>query len=174
MAHRVGDDIAAAYTGTTASWYYLSGLDVVSPTARGTVVAFGDSITDGYHSTEDANRRWPDQLARRLAAQRGGQRLGVVDTGIAGNRLLSVAPETYRGTSGVRRFDHDALDVPGVKDVIVLEGVNDLSNDVNGLGGPLTAADLINGYRALIGQAHAPGYGSSAARSCRTAGSVRP
>lgn len=157
VGDHVGDDSAAAYTDTTTSWYYLSGLDVVSSTARGTVVAFGDSITDGYHSTLDTNRRWPDQLARRLAARPGGQRLGVVDAGIAGNRLLSEAPQTYRGLSGVRRFDHDALDVPGVRDVIVLEGVNDLSNDVNGAGGPLTAQDLISGYRALISEAHASG-----------------
>lgn len=151
------DDSAAGYTGTTTSWYYLSGLDVSSPTAHGTVVAFGDSITDGYHSTAGANRRWPDQLARRLASAPGGQRLGVVDAGIAGNRLLSAAPEVYRGPSGVSRFTHDALDVSGVKDVVVLEGVNDLSNDVNAAGGPLTAQNLIDGYRALIARAHAAG-----------------
>jgi lysophospholipase L1-like esterase len=151
------DETAAGYAQTRTSWYYLSGLDVVAPAVRGTVVAFGDSITDGYHSTTDANRRWPDQLARRLAAQPGGQRLGVVDAGIAGNRLLSVARQVYRGPSGVRRFGHDALGEPGVKDVILLEGVNDLSNDVNGAGGPLTARDLIDGYRTLIAQAHAAG-----------------
>jgi lysophospholipase L1-like esterase len=156
-ADHVTDDTADGFGRTTTSWYYLTGLDVVSPTARGTVVAFGDSITDGYHSTSGANLRWPDQLARRLAAEQGGQRLGVVDTGIAGNRVLSVARQKYRGLSGVRRFDHDVLDEPGVKDVIVLEGVNDLSNDVNATGGPLTALDLVNGYRVLINEAHAAG-----------------
>ncbi|WP_435176529.1 SGNH/GDSL hydrolase family protein [Actinacidiphila sp. bgisy145] len=151
------DDSAAGYARTRGSWYYLSGLDVVSPTAHATVVAFGDSITDGYHSTAGANRRWPDQLARRLSSAPGGQRLGVTDAGIAGNRLLSVAPQIYRGPSGVQRFDHDALGVPGVKDVIVLEGVNDLSNDINSTGGPLTARDLIDGYRTLIASGHAAG-----------------
>jgi hypothetical protein len=42
-----GDDTAAAFGTTTTSWYYLAGVDVVPATARGTVVAFGDSITDG-------------------------------------------------------------------------------------------------------------------------------
>lgn len=151
------DDSAAGYARTRTSWYYLSGLDVVSPTAHATVVAFGDSITDGYHSTAGANRRWPDQLARRLASAPGGQRLGVVDAGIAGNRLLTQAPEIYRGPSGVHRFADDALSEPGVKDVILLEGVNDLSNDLNSAGGPLTAQNLIDGYRALITRGHAAG-----------------
>jgi lysophospholipase L1-like esterase len=145
------DDTGGGYAETTSSWYYLTGLDLVSPTARGTVVAFGDSITDGFHSTAGANRRWPDQLARRLAAEPGGQRLGVVDAGIAGNRLLSSAPQIYRGVSGVRRFGHDALAQPGVKDVILLEGVNDLTNGVD------SAQQLINGYRAVISEAHAAG-----------------
>jgi lysophospholipase L1-like esterase len=151
------DDSSAGYSATRTSWYFLSGLDVASPTAHATVVAFGDSITDGYHSTAGANRRWPDQLARRLASAPGGQRLGVVDAGIAGNRLLTEAPEIYRGPSGVRRFDHDALEEPGVQDVIVLEGVNDLSNDINSAGGPLTARNLIDGYRTLIARGHAAG-----------------
>ncbi|WP_202232996.1 SGNH/GDSL hydrolase family protein [Actinacidiphila reveromycinica] len=151
------DDSAAGYARTRTSWYYLSGLDVVAPTAHATVVAFGDSITDGYHSTAGANRRWPDQLARRLASAPGGQRLGVTDAGIAGNRLLTTAPEIYRGPSGVQRFDHDALGEPGVKDVILLEGVNDLSNDLNSAGGPLTARNLIDGYRTLIARGHADG-----------------
>jgi lysophospholipase L1-like esterase len=146
-----------AFPRTTSSWYYLSGLDVASPTADGTVVAFGDSITDGYHSTFDADHRWPDELARRLAAQPGGPRLGVVDAGIAGNRLLTQAPQVYRGPAGTARFTHDVLDQPGVRDAIVLEGVNDLSNDVNAAGGPLTATDLENGYRALIAEAHRSG-----------------
>ncbi|WP_037905900.1 SGNH/GDSL hydrolase family protein [Actinacidiphila yeochonensis] len=146
-----------AFSETTTSWYYLSGLDVQSQTADGTVVAFGDSITDGYHSTLDANRRWPDELARRLAAQPGGPRLGVVDAGLAGNRLLTQAPQVYRGPAGTDRFAHDVLDQPGVRDAIVLEGVNDLSNDVNASGGPLTAADLENGYRTLIAEAHRAG-----------------
>jgi lysophospholipase L1-like esterase len=146
-----------AFPRTTTSWYYLSGLDVASPTAAGTVVAFGDSITDGYHSTFDADRRWPDELARRLAAQPGGPRLGVVDAGIAGNRLLTQAPQIYRGPAGTQRFAHDALDQPGVRDVIVLEGVNDLSNDIDAAGRPLTATDLENGYRTLIAEAHQAG-----------------
>ncbi|MFE7136110.1 SGNH/GDSL hydrolase family protein, partial [Streptomyces sp. NPDC057638] len=73
-----------AYTATTGSWHYLSGVDVLSPLARGSVVALGDSITDGSGSTAGANRRWPDRLAARL----GHRHLGVLNAGIAGNRLL--------------------------------------------------------------------------------------
>jgi hypothetical protein len=86
--NHAGDDSAAAFGTTTTSWYYLAGLDVVSPTARGTVVAFGDSITDGYHSSTGTYSRWPDFLGRRLGAGPGPQRLSVVDAGTGHRRAL--------------------------------------------------------------------------------------
>jgi len=52
------------------------------------VVAFGDSITDGARSTIDTNRRWPDVLADRLLARQRGSRIGVLNAGIGGNRIL--------------------------------------------------------------------------------------
>ncbi|MFC4886656.1 SGNH/GDSL hydrolase family protein [Streptomyces beijiangensis] len=152
-----GDDSAAAFTTTTTSWYYLSGLDVLSPTAKGTVVAFGDSITDGYHSSTGTYTRWPDFLARRLAAEPGPQKLSVVDAGIGGNRVLTDVPNLWQGVSALKRFAHDALSRPGVTDVILFEGINDIGNNAGPDGGPLTAQDLINGCRALIAQAHAAG-----------------
>src|SRR5262245_30656869 len=75
--------------GTTRSWFLLSRVDVVAADASGAVVAFGDSITDGAASTADANNRWPDHLARRLLAQ--GMKMGVLNAGISGNRVLSEA-----------------------------------------------------------------------------------
>lgn len=151
-----GDHTADAadgnYTAATTSWYYLSGLDVVSPDARGTVVAFGDSITDGYNTPAGAYHRWPDDLARRLA---GTHPMGVVDAGIGGNRVLTDVPNIWQGISATRRFAHDALGQPGVRDVILLEGINDIGNNAGPGGAPLTAQDLINGYRNLIQQAHA-------------------
>jgi lysophospholipase L1-like esterase len=150
-----GDDTAAAFGATTTSWYYLAGLDVVGATARGTVVAFGDSITDGYHSSTGTYTRWPDFLGRRLAAGPGPQKLSVVDAGIGGNRVLTDVPNLWQGVSALKRFAHDALGQPGVKDVILLEGINDIGNNAGPGGAPLTAQDLIDGYRTLINEAHA-------------------
>ncbi|MCX4460564.1 SGNH/GDSL hydrolase family protein (plasmid) [Streptomyces sp. NBC_01340] len=153
-----GDHTADAadgnYIAATTSWYYLSGLDVVSPDARGTVVAFGDSITDGYNTPAGAYHRWPDDLGRRLA---GTHPMGVVDAGIGGNRVLTDVPNIWQGISATRRFAHDALGQPGVRDVILLEGINDIGNNAGPGGAPLTPQDLINGYRNLIQQAHAAG-----------------
>lgn len=153
-----GDHTADAgdgnYTASTTSWYYLSGLDVISPDARGVVVAFGDSITDGYNTPAGAYRRWPDDLARRLA---GTSPMGVVDAGIGGNRVLTDVPNIWQGISATERFAHDALGQPGVRDVILMEGINDIGNNARPGGGPLTAQDLIDGYRDLIGQAHTAG-----------------
>ncbi|GHH79185.1 SGNH hydrolase [Streptomyces sulfonofaciens] len=150
-----GDDSAQAFGSTTTSWYYLAGLDVVSPSARGTVVAFGDSITDGYHSSTGTYTRWPDILGRRLGAEPGPQRLGVVDAGIGGNRVLTDVPNLWQGVSALKRFRHDALGQPGVKDVILFEGINDIGNNAGPGGAPLTAQDLADGYRTLIDEAHA-------------------
>ncbi|MDX3234686.1 SGNH/GDSL hydrolase family protein [Streptomyces sp. ME03-5709C] len=140
------------YIAATTSWYYLSGLDVISPHARGTVVAFGDSITDGYDTPAGSYNRWPDHLARRLA---GSRPMGVVDAGLGGNRVLTDVPNIWQGISATRRFAHDALAQPGVRDVIVMEGINDIGNNAGPGGAPLTAQDLIDGYRNLIEQAHA-------------------
>ncbi|MGJ5748988.1 lysophospholipase L1-like esterase [Streptomyces puniciscabiei] len=153
--NHTGDDGAAAFGTTTTSWYYLAGLDVVSPTARGAVVAFGDSITDGYHSSTGTYSRWPDFLGRRLGAGPGPQRLSVVDAGIGGNRVLTDVPNLWQGVSALKRFGYDALGQPGVRDVILFEGINDIGNDAGPDGRPLTAQDLIDGYRTLIDEAHA-------------------
>ena len=153
--NHISDDSADAFSATTTSWYYLAGLDVISPTAKGAVVAFGDSITDGYHSSTSTYTRWPDFLARRLAAEPSQQRLSVVDAGIGGNRVLTDNPNLWQGVSALNRFGHDALGQPGVKDVIFFEGINDIGKNAGPGGTPLTAQDLIDGYRTLINEAHA-------------------
>ncbi|MEA5363519.1 SGNH/GDSL hydrolase family protein [Amycolatopsis sp., V23-08] len=153
-----GDHTADAedgnYVAATTSWYYLSGLDVVAPAARGTVVAFGDSITDGYNTPASVYHRWPDDLARRLA---GPHPSAVVDAGIGGNRVLTDVPNIWQGVSALKRFAHDALAQPGVRTVILMEGINDIGNNAGPGGVPLTAQQLIDGYRELIRQAHAAG-----------------
>jgi len=149
------DDIdGARYTRTTTSWYYLSGVDVLANN-HNTIAAFGDSITDGYNTPKGAYARWPDDLARRLAESH--HPIAVVDAGLGGNRVLTDAPNIWQGISAIKRFAHDALDLPGVKTVILLEGINDIGNDAGPNGAPLTAQDLIEGYKQLIKQAHDAG-----------------
>ncbi|MGZ6014434.1 MAG: SGNH/GDSL hydrolase family protein [Phenylobacterium sp.] len=128
---------------------FLTEVDVESAgPVRPVIATFGDSITDGYRSTDGADHRWPDRLTERLAAAKAP--FAVVNTAISGNRVLSEQLPIF-GQSALSRFDRDVLSVPGVTHVTVLEGVNDL-----GMGRP-TAADLIAGYRQLIARAHAHG-----------------
>jgi lysophospholipase L1-like esterase len=151
---------------TLTSWVFLGGVDVEAPLKAGTVVAFGDSITDGARSTSDANRRWPNELATRLLARKGAK-LGVVDAGIGGNRILHDAQSNIRfGVNAIARFDRDVLEQPGVKYVTVMEGINDLGHA--GSSAPLsetvTTDDLITALQQLIVRAHEHGvkiYGAT-------------
>ncbi len=142
------DTGAAAYWEGFQSWYFLDGAIVRSAAARATVVAFGDSITDGFGSVAGANRRWPDDLARRLDAV-GGTTLAVADEGISGNRLLS--PTACCGVSALARLQRDVLSLAGAHEVILLEGINDVGR------GRVTAAQIIAAYRQIIARAHARG-----------------
>jgi len=146
---------AGAFTTSTLSWYYLSGLIVRSADVAGTVVTFGDSITDGVGSTVGADARWPNDLARRLDAL-GGPVLSVADEGIGGNRLLGGAG--CCGASAEARFTRDALDQAGVRDVIVLEGINDIGIGITRPAREKVSTDLIiAAYQRLIADAHARG-----------------
>lgn len=146
---------------TITSWAFLTGVDVLAPERAGAVVAFGDSITDGARSTVDANRRWPNTLAERLQRSKGGKRrLAVVDMGIGGNRVLHDAAANVRfGVNALARFERDVLAQPGVRYVIVLEGINDLGHA--GSSAPesetVSAEDIIAGYKQLIERAHHKG-----------------
>ncbi|QGZ41214.1 lysophospholipase L1-like esterase [Pseudoduganella flava] len=130
---------------------FLTAVQVESERAA-TVVALGDSITDGNGSTPDWHRRWPDQLADRLA--RDG--IGVANAGISGARLLSAR----MGVKAEDRFAHDVLEQPGVRAVVVLLGTNDIGWPGTAFAPhepPMTAQRLIAGYRALIARARARG-----------------
>jgi lysophospholipase L1-like esterase len=142
------------------SWVFLTGLDVSAPASGATVVAFGDSITDGAKSTVDANRRWPNVLAERLASPKAGSPIGVLDEGIGGNRLLHDPAANIRfGVNALARFDRDVLAQPGVRYVIVLEGINDIGHP--GQSAPadeiVTPEDIIGAYKQMIERAHAAG-----------------
>lgn len=136
------DESGSAYTVRTDFWYYVTGVDVLGP-ATGSVVALGDSLTDGNGSTPDTNHRWPDLLAQRLRGR------GVLNAGIAGNRLL----RDGAGPSALARLDADALDRAGVRVLIVFEGINDIK------GTPVAddPAAFATAYRTLVARAHARG-----------------
>lgn len=143
---------------TIQVWPFLTEVDV--DTRGPAIVTLGDSITDGTRSTLDANNRWPDWLARRLQTERDpvlgiNARFGVVNRGISGNRLLSDSPNPLAGRSAQERFDRDVLATAGVRYLVVLIGINDIGN--SSPTNPVTAEDLIAGYRQLIHRAHAKG-----------------
>ena len=141
---------------TSRSWYFLSGVDVLAPASTGLIVAFGDSITDGATSTTDANQSWPSQLAARLAANPATAHLAIVNEGISGNRVL----RDGTGTNALARFDRDVLAQPGVKWVMILEGINDIGQGTRARAAPenaLTLDDLTGGVKQLIERAHMHG-----------------
>ena len=142
---------------TAGAWFLLARVEVASGSGSGAVVTFGDSITDGARSTLDMNSRWPDYLARRLAARKG-KTLGVLNAGISGNQVLGDGA----GVSALARFDRDVLMQTGVTHVIVMEGINDIG--IARSNPAPSADDLIAGHRQLIARAHARGlkvYGAT-------------
>ncbi|WP_434481977.1 SGNH/GDSL hydrolase family protein [Streptomyces sp. NBC_01340] len=147
---RTADEPGTAYTVTLGNWYYVTGVDVLDAPAAGSVVAFGDSLTDGTGSTSSANRRWPDLLAARLRTLPAHLRLGVLNAGISGNRLLL---EAGGGPSALARLDADALSRAGVRTMIVLEGINDIKGTPEQRD-PLAIEDV---YRRIVARAHARG-----------------
>ena len=127
----------------------ITGVEVENRNPARTIVALGDSITDGVRATPDSDRRWPDLLAERL--QRGGMTLtGVANAGISANRLLSEGD----GYNALARFDSDVLAVPGVSHVVILEGVNDLGAAARDQQPMLPPAAIIGAYRQMIARAH--------------------
>lgn len=149
---------STTFTSTRSfnSWPFLTEVDVDA--GAPCIVAIGDSLTDGQGSTLNANRRWPDYLARRLPAELGtAGRVGVVNRGIAGNRLLLDDPNALlAGRDVLERFDRDVLATPGVRAVIVAIGINDI---VYASGTALSRMrdGLVAGYRQLIARARARG-----------------
>jgi lysophospholipase L1-like esterase len=140
-----------------AAWFLLARVEVMAPSGTSALVTFGDSITDGARSTPDSNNRWPDQLARRLAARRGAG-VAVLNAGISGNRVLGDGA----GISALARFDKDVLMQTGVTHVVVMEGINDIG--LAGVNPVPSAADLIAAHKQLIERAHARGlkiYGAT-------------
>jgi lysophospholipase L1-like esterase len=153
-----GNVVSAASFDTPTTfftWDFLKGVDVTADNKAASIVAFGDSITDGAHSTRDANARWPDVLAHRLQADKKTAHLGVLNEGIGGNRIL----HDTTGPSALARFDRDVLAQAGVKYLIIMESINDIGHatDPTKPYDIITSDDLIIGLSQLASRAHTHG-----------------
>ncbi|UUX99186.1 SGNH/GDSL hydrolase family protein [Sphingomonas sp. J315] len=149
-------DTALSGSDTNRSYLWLTGVVVEAAPEAGTIVAFGDSITDGYGTTPDTGRAWPDLLADRLQKDARTRHLSVVNMGISGNRVR----RDGAGLSALARFDRDVLARPGVRWVILLEGINDINfAAIPGMPSSeaVTAEELIAAYAQFIDRAHLHG-----------------
>jgi lysophospholipase L1-like esterase len=137
------------------SWFLLRGVDVDAGADAGAIVAFGDSITDGARSTPDKNARWPDFLAARLQANPATARLGVLDEGIGGNRLL----HDVTGPNALARLDRDVLSQSNAKYLVVLLGINDIGRTSvpRQPGDPVTSDQILWALQQIAARAHARG-----------------
>ena len=117
-------------------WMFLSGIDVERKVTPGSVVVLGDSISDGNGSTVNADRRWPDLLAKRLIDARPEPRTpGVLNLSLAGNRLNHEGTEPGAGDfpgyyelgpNALARLNEDVFPQTGVRTVITHLGINDI------------------------------------------------
>jgi lysophospholipase L1-like esterase len=145
---------SSAGTATTTTYVWLRSVDVAATPKDFAIVCLGDSITDGFGTTNDSNQAWPTLLAKRFADRKTGPRVAVLNEGISGNQVL----RDGAGISALARLDRDVLTEPGVRWIVLLEGINDIN--IHGqVTGPeaLTADDLINGYKNIIARAHLHG-----------------
>lgn len=140
---------SASFSEKIGSWPFLEAVSVHGGGSPGTIVALGDSITDGSGSSGSANHRWPDRLSDRLRARTGVPAKSVVNEGIAGNNILHDG--TIGGPSTLGRLSRDVLARRGLTDVILLEGINDLR------GSGATADQVIAGDQQIIDKVHAHG-----------------
>jgi len=153
---------------TKLSWYWLADVEAWAPDQTTATVTLGDSITDGVGAKQGDYTDWPDMLAKRLAAEEGPSSLAVTNEGIGGNRIL----HDSAGVSALARFDRDVLAQPGVTNLIVLEGINDIGwpqiklppskdgtvpTEIPFAGQAVTAPDLIVGLQQIIERAHQHG-----------------
>lgn len=146
------DADGSGFSEKSPSWYYLTAVQVRG--GRGghrSIIAFGDSLTDGWSSGVDANNRYPDELAEMLAER--GTPLAVANLGINGSKFRVDSP--CFGESGLSRFREQVLRQPNAGTVIVSIGLNDIATGgwPTGFCGEnpvVSAADVIDAHRAVI------------------------
>ena len=144
---------------TAEHWYLLSRADVIAPSGAAAVVVLGNSIADGRGSGTDKNDRWPDELALRLRATPATRNVAVLNAGIGGNAVVRGG----LGPPALQRFQRDVLDQPGVRWLIVSEGVNDIGGSRPD-SAVTVAQQLIAAFKDMISRAHARGlrvYGAT-------------
>jgi lysophospholipase L1-like esterase len=143
----------SAFSNKIDSWFWLSGVDVLSKSNKKNrvIVTLGDSITDGFESEVDANRRWPDVFDDRLDKKYLGKNYSVLNSGISGNKILRDSP--IYGVNALARLNRDVFMQTGVTDVILLEGINDIGHTPH----TLDASQIIAGMEQIAAQTHARG-----------------
>ena len=137
----------------SSSWYFLKNVEVDSTRKSAALVTLGDSITDGAQSTPETNRRYPDDLAALLGANKKTKALSVLNVGISGNRVL----HEMTGPSALDRLQRDVLSQPGARYVLVVEGINDIGHTATPPLLPITAQQLIDGLTEIAKRTHAAG-----------------
>lgn len=153
------DPTGVSFTQPSMGWFFLDGLDVRRKESPGSIVAIGDSITDGAYTV--LNTRWTDDFAHRLQA--AGIDMGVLNEGINSNTVTVAGTpkgQESKGPPAVTRFDRDVLQRAGVRSVVIFEGTNDLTAGQN-------ADQIFAGIRSMVEQAHAAGL-------CVVVGTIMP
>lgn len=156
-----GDVTGLTMPQPSVGWFFLSGVDVLRPDSAGTIVAIGDSITDGAYIIPETNTRWTDDFAQRLSA--AGIAMGVLNEGINSNTVTAAGTpkgKEYQGPPAVQRFQRDVLERPRPRSVVILEGTNDLSAGVK-------AEDVHAGILSMVERAHQAGL-------CVVVGTIMP
>lgn len=151
VGDHAGESSSQPFTHTYTSSYLLDAIDVSGARARGTIVALGDSITDGAGGKVDANDRWTDFLAARLLALPANEQSGVLDEGISGNRILLSDPRF--GIDALARLDADVLSQSEAREVMVLLGINDIQQEPH----QYDAASIERGLQQIVAQTQARG-----------------
>jgi lysophospholipase L1-like esterase len=143
-------------SATVLSYYWLAEIYVARTTPASVIVALGDSITNGFGSTPNANKSWPSVLGELLLAKFKDSRVSVVNEGVGGNRITLPSHDVH-GSNALARFDRDAMDHPGLSGVIFLEGINDIGSPPSADGKYVSSEDLIAGAQQIVERCHLRG-----------------
>ncbi len=152
-----GDHVASTNLPTaseTPAWNLLTAIDVINDDSVSAIATVGDSITDGWGSTDSANQRWPNHFARRLFSDNSIDKYAIVNAGISGNRVTTQGNARF-GQNLQARFERDVLAMSNVSHMILMEGINDIGMSPS--GELITAEEVIAGYKQIIARAHARG-----------------
>ncbi len=150
------DSISFPVEVETPAWSLLTAIDVINNDSITTIATVGDSITDGWGSTDSGNQRWPNHFARRIFQDDSISKYAVVNAGISGNRVTTESSPQF-GQNLQARFERDVLALNKVSHMVLLEGINDIGMATMETGSPISADKIISGYRNIIARTHARG-----------------